>query len=274
MNQYSRSNGRFSDLEKPLRRHGIALFYEIVEELLVDDIVSCPSIRNFASFTLDALGSSVIAKDSEQCLRLVKATIKRPICHSFLVPSYTPNVADSNTFLEIYRIINELPEKHAQLAFVLLSKVSIESWLSSNSPLINVRSRLIALIGDALKKTGIKPDESRVLLHAMHVKHFLALTFHDFPKHFLNEVIPLLMSLSEEQSLDPNVWFDLLNQCIVFGCRGNIEMKSKIDETKEKNWAATFKDFSNTQTQFSLIEVIYSTLIQYNEDSYSKLIVF
>jgi hypothetical protein len=65
-----------------------------------------------------------LANDQDQCLRLLKTITEVPEKSSFLLPAFTPDVGNSKTFLEMYKIINAIPKQHNELVLSLLTKVS------------------------------------------------------------------------------------------------------------------------------------------------------
>ena len=67
----------------------------------------------------------------------------------------------------------------------------------------------------------------------------------------------MLVALTDELSLDPEVWFDVLNGAVNQGCKeARIEVKRKFNaETNEAHWAPTFSDFAANQSQFQMEEV-------------------
>ncbi len=118
-------------------------------------------------------------------------------------------------------------------------------WLLRCIPKLNERSRLISLIGRSLKKTGADPAESRSMIHGLHRKHLMTLMMCNFPEHF-SEVVAMLLMLTEQQSVDPELWFDLVNAVIADEgkCRGD-----------NSEWKELFRNFASMQTLFRLEEV-------------------
>ncbi len=103
---------------------GVRLFYDLAE-ILSEEVGDCPALRHFLSSSLELLGGSVVADKPDRCLQLVERIVRSSLLAEFLTPSFTPNVADAQTFLAIYeKIAFGIPDDNSSLAFVMMSKVS------------------------------------------------------------------------------------------------------------------------------------------------------
>ena len=150
------------------------------------------------------------------CLQLAERIVANSLLAEFLTPSFTPNVADVDTFARIYeKIAFDILEDKASLAFVMMSKMSVIDWLRRCRPNPQQRSQLLSLIARSLRQTGPDPSDSRAMVHGQQVRHFSAMALSDFPAHF-GESVAILLELTEKQCLDPTVW-DLLTWAVVQG---------------------------------------------------------
>ena len=159
----------------------VFLFYALTELLDSEEAISCSPIRHFISNALETIGNSVIVDDPRQCVPLMKKMIDYPRVSQFLTSSFTPNCVDTETFIEVYKRIHDIPAKDVNLAFVLLSKLRVDEWLRKRNPPTKSRSRLISLLGKALNATGRDPTDRR-LIHGLHRSHLIDLAFGDFPR--------------------------------------------------------------------------------------------
>jgi len=100
------------------------LFYLIVDECLSEEAAACPPLRYLISGFLEKLGETVISDQPSECIALLERLTSRPSLSPHLSQFFCPNVVDKSTFVEVYRKVSQLPDCNANLAFVLLSKVS------------------------------------------------------------------------------------------------------------------------------------------------------
>ena len=82
--------------------------------------------------------------------------------------------------------------------------MSVDNWNLRCRPSTKEKLELVALIGNFLKRSGMKPKEASKLLHDVHKSNLVKLTTTDYP-HLLGEIVGYLLTLSESQSLDPEV---------------------------------------------------------------------
>ena len=75
-----------------------------------------------------------------------------------------------------------------------------------------IQSNLLCLNfqGDALKRTGQKVTPERQILHDLHRQHLIAILKNNKETHF-EEIISLLIVLTDAEVLDPAVWIDVVN---------------------------------------------------------------
>jgi hypothetical protein len=67
-----------------------------------------------------------VCGDESQCMRLLGTIIQQPHLAGVLGPHFTPAVAGTPTFLQMYKTVVEIVfQQPAELCFVLLSKVSL-----------------------------------------------------------------------------------------------------------------------------------------------------
>ena len=84
------------------------------------------------------------------------------------------------------------------------------------------KSRLISQLGSVLRKTGdiVRTKEppasvDLVMLHGVFRKHLSLLSVSNFPEHF-GEVLGLVLILAESQTLDPDIWYDIINAMLSY----------------------------------------------------------
>ena len=109
------------------------------------------------------------------CLQLAERIVDNSLLAEFLTPSFTPNVADVDTFARIYeKVAFDLPEDGASLAFVMMSKMSVTDWLRRCRPDARQRSRLLGLVARSLRRTGPDPSSSdaRAMVHGQQVSPY------------------------------------------------------------------------------------------------------
>ena len=104
------------------------------------------------------------------------------------------------------------------MSSILLSKMNVNEWIHCTpSPSPMDKSRLISQLGTVLRKTGdiVRTKETSasvdlVMLHGVFRKHLSLLSVSNFPEHF-GEVLGLVLILAESQTLDPDIWYDVVN---------------------------------------------------------------
>ena len=73
---------------------------------------------------------------------------------------------------------------------------------------LNAISRLITILGDALKRTGQKVNPERQILHDLHRQHLMAILKNNNESHY-EEIISLLIVLTDAEVLDPTGMYDI-----------------------------------------------------------------
>ena len=110
------------------------------------------------------------------CLQLAERIVDNSLLAEFLTPSFTPNVADVDTFALIYeKVAFDLPEDSASLAFVMMSKMSVTDWLRRCRPDARQRSRLLGLVARSLRRAGPDPpplSDARAMVHGQQVSPY------------------------------------------------------------------------------------------------------
>lgn len=223
---------------------GVSFFY-LLFDCLGEETCNCPSLRHLLTCSLESLGQSMIADHPDQCVPLLRRISDKPLLAHFLTPLFTPNAGQG--FLVMYRIINNINDADSSLAFTLLSKMSVEKWIKKSDVRLNDASKLISLLGKALQKSGVNPDEQRGLVHGLYRQHLICLATVQFPEHYA-EIIGLLLIISENQTLDPEVWFDMTN---LFATSIN----KVINGHNPNLWATRALAFATSQTWMQLEEI-------------------
>ena len=59
--------------------------------------------------------------------------IAKPQLAQFISPYFAPRTDDSQAFLSTYKAICDINESEANLAFVLMSKVNLDEWMSRSA---------------------------------------------------------------------------------------------------------------------------------------------
>ena len=198
------------------KKASLSIFYALCDGLS-DDMVDCPPIRNLFSCLLEYLGQEVIEQEKDQCFPLLARLVEKPELAQFVSQYFYPSVEDEK-FTSMYKKIGEIKPSEASLAFVLLSKMNVNEWIHRTPPPSPMdKSRLISQLGTVLRKTGdiVRTKEPSasvdlVMLHGVFRKHLSLLSVSNFPEHF-GEVLGLVLILAESQTLDPDIWYDVVN---------------------------------------------------------------
>ncbi|PNF33683.1 hypothetical protein B7P43_G12333, partial [Cryptotermes secundus] len=199
-----------ADTATKLHDVGVTLFYHIIT-LYNDESAFYPPSKQLLTTCIETLGQVFVCGDEGQCMRLLGTVIQQPHLGGVLGPHFTPAVASTPTFLQMYKtVVETVYQQPAELSFVLLSKFDITRWLVSRRPRLSERSQFIELVGKALTAAGLNPEDEILILHEVFRKHIRQLLLHDFPEHY-GEVLNLVLRGSESQNLSLEVWFDVLN---------------------------------------------------------------
>ena len=232
--------------------YGLALaaFYKVTS-CISEDWLVCPSLRHFISDTLELLASVVVSSNPGQALRLLDLLIQSPHLSPFLSAHFSPNIADNSEVIKIYQIVSDLPDGDGALPFVLLSKLDLKTWLQS-SPCSEVRSQILSIIAGALARTGQEPDSFRDMLHCLQRKHLFQLFLVNNNQHYL-DILKILLTLSEKNQLDPNVWIDLLNTVTSSPGKFSIEYQTRDERLAAVMLCATSQPEANLQESANVI---------------------
>ena len=212
---YQRSTKESMESES-YKKASLLIFYALCDGIS-DEMVECPPIRNLFSCLLEYLGQEIITEEKDQCFPLLERLVQKPELSQFVSQYFSPSVQDDK-FTSMYKKIGEIPQNEANLAFVLLSKINVDEWIHRSPPPTPMeKSRLISQLGTVLRKTGDSvrtkdPPASvdLVMLHGVFRKHLSLLSVANFPEHF-GEVLGLVLILAESQTLDPDIWYDVIN---------------------------------------------------------------
>ena len=159
---------------------------------------------------------------------------------------------NSGQLAEIYAKISRLPDgDHGSLPFVLLSKLDLERWLAL-PPADKDVSTLIGLIVAALRKTGHDPPPSRQMIHGLHRKQLFQIFRLHFPAYY-SPILVAMLSLSANNQVDPELWFDLLNALL--GQPGAVRSAQKSQaRDSESHLLETFA--RNHPADVSILEIV------------------
>lgn len=97
--------------------------------------------------------------------------------------------------------------------------MNVEEWIGACRPSSTEKSRLVSMLGSCLKKDGPTPTEARQMLHGIFRRHISILSMSSYPEHF-GEILNLLLILTEAHSLNPDIWYDLMNAVTNFKSPG------------------------------------------------------
>ena len=91
-------------------------------------------------------------------------------------------------------------------------QMTVDAWTKTagSEGDLNAISRLISVLGDALKRTGQKVSVERQILHDLHRQHLMTILKNNSESHY-EEIISLLIALTDAEVLDPSVWMDVVN---------------------------------------------------------------
>ena len=87
-------------------------------------MLSCPPINNLLTCLLETLGTKIIAREKSESLVVLQRLVNKPFLSQFISQYFTPRVDEAPAFLAMYKIIGDITEREASMAFVLISKVS------------------------------------------------------------------------------------------------------------------------------------------------------
>ena len=105
---------------------------------------------------------------------------------------------------------------------------------------------LILVLGDI---SYHDPDPSREMLHGLHRRHIFDIFQYDH-SHYI-EVLRLLLSLSEKNKLDPNLWIDLLNSLTNSPGKFSLEYQDREERLAAINLQETMEATSLLTAHFN-----------------------
>ena len=171
--------------------------------------LSVPPLRHFVSECLENLASVVVGQgdcNAEVILEILKES---PHLSSMLTPHFFPK---PHELLNIYEKIGDLPTGDGSLSFVLLSKLDLKEFMAFGLNTKEV-SKLLDTIFRSLERSGLKPDDARLMVHCLHRKHVSLILSTHLPTYFL-DIILRILRLAGNNLIDPEILFDILNTVI------------------------------------------------------------
>ncbi len=237
---------------------GLILFYRLCDSL-GEESNACPMMRHLLTSSLERLGQAMIADHPDQCQPLLTRICAMPDYAQFLTAVFTPGCSQTDTFLQMYRTINDLKDSNSTIAFTLLSKMTVDTWINRAFAEGQVKSisRLISLLGEAFKRTGLKVAPERHLLHDIHRSHLTSFLRNNNGSHY-DEVVGMLLILTDAQALDPTVWYDVCNSHFASDWP-KLTAKSKLDEVHKR--CTEFFATGQTLLDLELAEIVQGMLL-------------
>uniref|UniRef100_A0A673KZ38 Ectopic P granules protein 5 homolog n=1 Tax=Sinocyclocheilus rhinocerous TaxID=307959 RepID=A0A673KZ38_9TELE len=218
---------------------GLTVFYQIVS-FVCEDTQRHPPTRQFFTSCIEILGQVFIRDVRSECKQMLKTILlNRHLCN-LLSPYFTPNASPAELVSLYEEVVNTLHIDSGDVIFMLLTKFDLTQWLSVTQPQFSERSRLMAIIHQALCTCGLEPEPEVLMPFNIFCKHWTELLLYQFPDHY-SDFLRLLMQSSSEQLLSPECWRTSL---IVLGCSPHPKIKTnktrsillspqQVDETIE-----------------------------------------
>uniref|UniRef100_A0A671MCH5 Ectopic P granules protein 5 homolog n=1 Tax=Sinocyclocheilus anshuiensis TaxID=1608454 RepID=A0A671MCH5_9TELE len=218
---------------------GLTVFYQIVS-FVCEDTQRHPPTRQFFTSCIEILGQVFIRDVRSECKQMLKTILlNRHLCN-LLSPYFTPNASPAELVSLYEEVVNTLHIDNGDVIFMLLTKFDLTQWLSVTQPQFSERSRLMAIIHQALCTCGLEPEPEVLMPFNIFCKHWTELLLYQFPDHY-SDFLRLLMQSSSEQLLSPECWRTSL---IVLGCSPHPKIKTnktrsillspqQVDETIE-----------------------------------------
>lgn len=193
------------------------------------------------------LMDSFVTADSNVAMFLLETAISHPHLVEYLAPRLIPSKYSTGTFLSMYQLLQEqchlMPP---QVAFVLLSKFDVSSWLKRvPDDRIN---RFHEILADAIYSMGVSPYEDKLMILGLYRKHLQYSVIYQFPS-YLTQIMALLLKGMSNFKLFPAFWNDML---LSFG----LYLRPGICDREAMN---ELKKYANSQPLFSSSE-LYSLL--------------
>ncbi|ODM91613.1 Ectopic P granules protein 5 [Orchesella cincta] len=226
---------------------GAELFYHLIEQIK-DETNFYPPTRQLFTSSAEVLGREFISPDSSQYKRLVNSCVVKPHLIGVLAPNINLGLCSTTSLIEIYKDVTNIPKKDADLAFVILTKFDMSSWLRKTKPKLFERSQLISYIWKAIISEGFDPEQS-TMVYDVFRSHFRVMLLYDFPQHY-GEILNYLLEGSEAQSVPLMIWFDFFN-CL---SRNAIKFKTGMDSALKRRDIKRFATEANIIHYQELIE--------------------
>ncbi|CAH0560105.1 unnamed protein product [Brassicogethes aeneus] len=192
---------------------GVELFYYLLS-LMSEEILNYPPTKNLLTSCLERLGQSHICNSEPEMPRLLDRILKEPNLGGYLAPHFSPSKVGTINLLTMYSTISKEIGQKYDIAFALLSKFEVETWLTTKEPKLSHRSQFIQTVVRALTSLGFDPPVQSLMLHNLYRKHLLTVFNFQFPEHY-GEVIVQLLKASNANAdtnlLSVSVWLDVLN---------------------------------------------------------------
>lgn len=239
-----------------LRDVGVNLFYHMCG-LLDSDTELYPPTRQFLTSCVEILGQELVRKNGDQCDHLLRLILSCPRLVGILAPHFCPNMADIEIFLELYgRVTRIHRENGTDLAFVVLSKFNVKSWLDTSRPRLAAREKIVEAIGNALTDLGHEPPPELAGIGELYRRHLATVLLHQFPDMYRN-IFALLVTGTDLRGISTDVWYDVLNALV----NGEIEeFKDRLSADSSIETVCSIScNFAQKQQLFSL-QLIRETL--------------
>lgn len=242
LKRYSRYVTRNCTERDTFQNVGVAYFFTLCD-LVNEDSVSCPPIRHFFSSSLQALGDGVIANNLAQCLSLLETLLENSARFELIATFFVPRKSKPEEYLKMYKLICEMPASDSHQQFVLLTKMAFSDWLRDERRNFKHCSVLICQIGVTLKEFGVRVPHGRETVHDTLKRHLMVMADTHFEEHynevsnfhkrplpvhvshferilFLFQIVNMINQMSEQHSIDPMIWYDVINVTFKIGWRG------------------------------------------------------
>ncbi|XP_037950670.1 ectopic P granules protein 5 homolog isoform X2 [Teleopsis dalmanni] len=229
---------------EPIRKTGINLFYEVVNNI-TDVTTKFSPTKEFYTQILSDLAIFIQSNQEQEGLYVLELSLKRSELLKELADVFMPGRTHPEYFIKMYKFLIDSHLKHCdtKTLFVLFSKFDIVTWLESFRPKLNDIYKLLQLVSNGLESWS-QPDS--VLLQDQFRRHLVHIFDYDFPQHY-GEVLQLVLDRISDQKLMPIVILDLLNSLLQrFNCEA-----IKLDTTSEQIREISI-DFARRQNLFNL----------------------
>nr|CAH7757239.1 unnamed protein product [Callosobruchus chinensis] len=224
---------------------GVELFYYILS-LVNEETNAYPPTKTLFACCLERLGQSHIYGIEYEMPRLLNKILSEPNLGGHLAPHFSPAKVGSSSLLLMYNTIcKEIGSKY-DVAFALLSKFDIETWLNTKNPVLAQKSSFVQYVIAGLTSLGLEPPMEAFTLHGLYKKHLLTVLEHKFPDHYGEVLMSLLKASSgnpESNLIAISVWMDVLN---FLAKPATVDLKAPFRE-QLRNYAQYQKVLNNQQ---------------------------